>query len=60
MTFEKTLAIWLPIVSRITVTRIDTSTSTPRNMATVIRTAVPAPALPAAAGGGAVCAGTHV
>src|SRR5450759_1966336 len=43
-TLEKTLAIWLPMVKRITTTRRETRTRTPAKATTVIPTAAPTPA----------------
>src|SRR5258706_3505338 len=40
-TFENTFAIWLPMVSRITVTRIETRIRTSTNTPTVMPTAMP-------------------
>src|SRR2546423_2463254 len=59
-TFENTFAIWLPIVSRITVTRIETRMSTRTKTPTVMPTAMPTFPPEAAAGAPECAARVHL
>src|SRR5260370_17403375 len=60
VTFENTFAIWLPMVSRITVTRIETRIRTSTNTPTVMPTAMPTFPPDGAAGPPEWVAGDHV
>src|SRR5690242_7722354 len=60
VTFENTFAIWLPMVSRITVTRIATRMRTSTKTPTVMPTAMPTLPPEAAAGPPEWVAGTQV
>src|SRR5439155_14720777 len=59
VTFENTFAIWLPMVSRITVTTIETRIRTSTNTPTVIPTAMPTFPPDGAAGPPDCVAGAH-
>src|SRR3989442_7820176 len=59
VTFENTFAIWLPMVSRITVTTIETRIRTSTNTPTVMPTAMPTFPPDGAAGPPHCVAGAH-